>query len=152
MEDAGLRAKVLFWALALALLALTAAPTMLIVEKARDYYRFVTGWQPSPPRQGSTGRTPSRDSIDEGPASEIRFVEFSLEAPRAKSVRLLGSFNHWQAQAPMRRKGRLWKAVIPLPPGQHGYAFEVDGAWTPDPKNPERTACEGKPASALHVH
>jgi hypothetical protein len=152
MSDVSVRAKWMFWALALAAFFLAAVPSAIIIEKARDYYRFVTGWQPGTLKQLHVRRLPVRDSLDEDPPPDIRFVEFSLLAPKARSVRLGGSFNQWLPQfLPLSRKGRFWRVIVPLPPGRYEYAFELDGVWTPDPKLPEKSVVGGREVSILHV-
>ena len=66
------------------------------------------------------------------------FVRFELEAPEASSVRLAGSFSGWSADVALRRGGDgTWRALVPLKPGVHDYAFQVDGErWTVDPRAP----------------
>jgi hypothetical protein len=75
-----------------------------------------------------------------------RAVQFTLVAPGASSVALVGDFNAWNAtQTPMRRLegGDVWVAVMPLPPGQHTYAFVVNGReWRADPQAPRASADE----------
>jgi 1,4-alpha-glucan branching enzyme len=67
-------------------------------------------------------------------------VRFVLVAPDAKEVSLAGTFNQWDAHAtPLVRSGAsgVWTATLTLPPGQHQYAFVVDGQrWVPDPGAP----------------
>ena len=76
-------------------------------------------------------RVASRDAVT------VRFV---LVAPGAQHVSLAGTFNHWDPRAtPLVRAGSgdLWTATLSLPPGQHQYAFVVDGTrWVPDPTAP----------------
>ena len=67
-------------------------------------------------------------------------VRFVLYAPGAGRVAVAGTFNQWNADAaplaPTRRPG-LWTATLPLSPGQHQYAFLVDGRhWVSDPTAP----------------
>ena len=64
-------------------------------------------------------------------------VRFMLVAPSASSVTLVGDFNHWNRHATrlasVGRRG-VWTVSVPLPPGQHEYAFIVDDTrWTADP-------------------
>ncbi|HWC72888.1 MAG TPA: isoamylase early set domain-containing protein [Gemmatimonadales bacterium] len=67
-------------------------------------------------------------------------VRFVLVAPGAHQVCVAGTFNRWDpAATPLVRSGSgdLWVATLSLPPGQHQYAFVVDGArWVPDPTAP----------------
>jgi hypothetical protein len=60
-------------------------------------------------------------------------VTFALQAPDARSVQLIGSFNHWHpgtqhALVPDQRTAGLWVVQVTLEPGRHEYAFLVDGA------------------------
>jgi len=67
-------------------------------------------------------------------------VRFVLVAPGAQRVSLAGTFNHWDPRAtPLVRAGSgdLWTATLSLSPGQHQYAFVIDGTrWIPDPTAP----------------
>lgn len=150
--DVSLRAKWIFWLLALAAFLLAAVPSAVILDTAQDYYRFITGWQPGTLQQMKVRHVPLQDSLDRQPPPDIRFVEFTLAAPNARAVLLTASFNHWKPGLyPMARKGRFWRLIVPLPPGKYEYAFEVDGAWKPDPKAPEKGVVNGREVSVLHV-
>jgi len=67
-------------------------------------------------------------------------VHFVLSAPDAHAVSVAGTFNQWDARAtPLVRSGAngMWTVTLKLPPGQHQYAFVVDGVrWVPDPTAP----------------
>ena len=65
---------------------------------------------------------------------------FSLTAPDAARVLLVGDFTRWQERPiPMKRQlGGTWQATVALPPGDHLYRFIVDGEWRDDPDCPER--------------
>lgn len=65
---------------------------------------------------------------------------FTLDAPRARTVLLLGDFTQWEA-SPVemkKEKGGSWKATVTLEPGAYEYRFKVDGAWFDDPHCPRR--------------
>jgi hypothetical protein len=63
-----------------------------------------------------------------------RTILFSLTAPNAKKVFVVGDFNDWFRE-PMKRKGHgPWTAAIKLEPGEHSYMFVVDGRKIRDPK------------------
>jgi 1,4-alpha-glucan branching enzyme len=68
----------------------------------------------------------------------MKRVRFSLEAPNASKVLLVGDFTDWQARAKAMRKekagGRTFTATVNLPPGTYQYKFIVDGKWVDDPK------------------
>jgi 1,4-alpha-glucan branching enzyme len=61
---------------------------------------------------------------------------FSFRAPEAVSVQLVGDFTHWQEKPISLKKedGGVWRASVPLTPGEHHYRFLVDGEWRDDPE------------------
>jgi 1,4-alpha-glucan branching enzyme len=61
---------------------------------------------------------------------------FSITAPAAMSVQLVGDFTHWQQQPIAMKKGPdgVWKTTVELTPGTHHYRFLVDGQWRDDPE------------------
>ncbi len=65
----------------------------------------------------------------------LRAVNFICHAPQAKTVSLVGDFNHWDPAAhPMRHMpDRSWLLTVELKHGHHRYAFLVDGVLTLDP-------------------
>ena len=70
-------------------------------------------------------------------------VLFSLVAPEANEVELVGSFNGWDLEhrIPLSRNPNgVWHATLDLPPGRHLYKYVIDGVWRPDPANENRTA------------
>jgi len=76
-------------------------------------------------------------SKSSAPKSPTRKITFTLDAPQAAEVILMGDFNQWNAQKhPMKRcsDGR-WQKTIMLAPGQYQYKFLVDGIWRRDPAN-----------------
>ena len=66
-------------------------------------------------------------------------VRFTLAAPGAAHVALVGSFNEWNPVAtPLVRDPATgtWIVSLRLPPGRHVYAFVVDGNVKADPAAP----------------
>ena len=66
---------------------------------------------------------------------------FSIKAPEAKEVYIVGDFNHWK----MNEASRLakledgnWQAKFALTPGKYRYKFVVDGEWLLDSQNMEK--------------
>jgi len=62
-------------------------------------------------------------------------VTFSIVAPTARSVQLVGDFSDWeQRPVPLKRlKTGEWKATLPLAQGKYEYRYLVDGQWSDDP-------------------
>lgn len=72
-----------------------------------------------------------------GPEPTPEGVRFVVEFPRAKDVRVTGTFNNWSHQGlPMyRRDDGRWECIVPIAAGNHEYRYIVDGTWLPDPHN-----------------
>lgn len=81
-----------------------------------------------------------------GPAEErpvaaavdtVHLVRFSISAPDARSVALVGDFNGWAksgTELSASAVAGVWTITLPLPPGRHQYAFLIDGQrWVVDP-------------------
>ena len=64
-------------------------------------------------------------------------LQFSLYAPEAKTVALIGDFNGWGSTDEIKLKpsgNGMWSAAVPLPAGSYQYAFLVNGQrWVTDP-------------------
>jgi chromosome partitioning protein len=77
----------------------------------------------------------------ENPAPVNRNVDFTVNAPNANEIYLVGDFNHWKINDESRlsrlEDGR-WVKKIGLEPGRYRYKFVVDGEWTTDQQNNER--------------
>ena len=69
-------------------------------------------------------------------------VHFEFTDPKATSVCIAGSFNHWQLEAKTLHSsgaGNWWKDTE-LAPGTYEYCLVVDGHWMPDPLAKETVA------------
>ncbi len=60
-------------------------------------------------------------------------VYFTLEAPGADDVRVLGNFNDWRGRPLKRQKDGVWKTWTNLEPGVYEYRYLVDGNCTNEP-------------------
>jgi len=60
-------------------------------------------------------------------------IYFTMEAPGADDVRVLGSFNDWSERPLKKQKDGVWKTWTTLEPGIYEYRFQVDGSWTNPP-------------------
>lgn len=86
--------------------------------------------------------TPPRQTIVESvPAPRNRLTSFTIDAPQAKDIYVVGDFNHWKITEENRLSknsdGR-WEKKLDIPPGRYRYKFVVDGEWTLDSRNEER--------------
>jgi 1,4-alpha-glucan branching enzyme len=66
--------------------------------------------------------------------NQHRQVSFYCAAPHAKSVDLIGDFNHWQPFPMQRSVDGWWTAQLELSHGHHQYRFLVDGQPMLDPQ------------------
>ena len=90
--------------------------------------------QPAPATTVATATAPST-----APSAVMLPVRFSLDAPNAARVTIVGDFNDWNPTTlPMRRSadGRIWEVEVRLPLGRYNYAFLVDGRLARDPQAP----------------
>ncbi len=64
-----------------------------------------------------------------------RKVNFTMVAPEAPNVFLVGDFNSWDISShPLKKASKgNWKTSIKLIPGRYEYRFLVDGEWQNDP-------------------
>jgi 1,4-alpha-glucan branching enzyme len=71
----------------------------------------------------------------ENKTTSLKKVLFTLSAPEAQNVSLLGDFNGWEAHPHSLKKDKKgdWKISINLTPGKYEYRFLVDGEWQNDP-------------------
>lgn len=85
----------------------------------------------------------------------LALVRFSLIAPRAARVELVGDFNAWRTGATRLQRDAQsgeWAAQIAMTRGRHRYAFVVDDTqWVADPAAPAALAPNGRPASRFDV-
>ena len=73
-------------------------------------------------------------------ATTKKKTDFTLFAPEAESVELVGDFTNWE-ENPVglkRSKDGTWKASVSLDPGTYEYRFKVDGEWRNDPDCQQR--------------
>ena len=77
---------------------------------------------------------PAAEPVDRG-------TIFSINAPRAKEVYIVGDFNHWkinEASRLAKLDDGSWHKKFSLTPGKYRYKFVVDGEWLLDSQNTEK--------------
>jgi chromosome partitioning protein len=69
---------------------------------------------------------------------KINDALFSVSAPDAKEVYLVGDFNDWKLDdtSLMLHENGTWRKKMPLKSGRYRYRFVIDGKWTEDSNNP----------------
>lgn len=126
-----------FWATVIVSLALCAVPSAVLWESLRQYYRFLTGYEPGvlKPSRGGRWTHPGTSLSD---PETLEFVEFTLQAASARKVVLRGDINRWAATGidMTRQSNGIWEVLIPLPPGRYRYHFAADGVEKLDPGAP----------------
>jgi 1,4-alpha-glucan branching enzyme len=83
-----------------------------------------------------------------------RRVRFSYQGEPGQSVSLVGSFNHWDpfSHRLQEKEGGRYSITMDIGPGDHAYAFMVDGIQVGDPENPERSVDDnGKTINILSI-
>ncbi len=76
-------------------------------------------------------------------------VVFTLRAPGAQEVYLVGDFNLWNPTVErMRANGEEFEVRLFLVAGEYRYKFVVDGNWIADPDNPG-SAEKGSPIKLI---
>jgi chromosome partitioning protein len=82
--------------------------------------------------------TPDADDLaaPSAPRTTQDGVVFTLDAPNAQRVQLVGDFNGWTLEGnDMARVGSMWTSVLRIPPGRYRYRYVIDGHWYNDPMN-----------------
>jgi hypothetical protein len=82
-------------------------------------------------------------------------VRLVVHVPGARRVAVAGTFNHWDPNATLLAPSAspyYWTISLALPPGEHQYAFLVDGQrWITDPVATEVDDGFGRQNSVLMV-
>jgi hypothetical protein len=82
-------------------------------------------------------------------------VRFSVVAPAARRVSLVGDFNVWDPRGVAMHRatdGHTWTVDVALPPGRHAFAYMVDGRLRADPAAAKAVEDDfGSPSSVIVV-
>lgn len=78
---------------------------------------------------------------------------FTVAAPGASGVALVGDFSAWQPISLFDHDGDgVWTVTVSLPPGRYEYAFVVDGRWVgQDPLAQEYVRTFGEYVSVRYI-
>ncbi len=84
--------------------------------------------------RSSVGRPSNRSLV------ELKPIEFHVQAPSARSVKLAADFTDWEKYPldMIKSEDGVWFTNVPLSPGQYSYRFIVDGQWCDDPRPVQR--------------
>ena len=63
------------------------------------------------------------------PQKSKKRVYFRFQAPSAKEVSVLGSFNGWEERPLKKTKDGEWSTWTNLESGRYEYRFQIDGQW-----------------------
>ncbi len=82
-----------------------------------------------------TAKTPAKAKKPTKPSTT-----FSLYAPDAHEVYVIGDFNNWRTDDLKAKKFKdgTWRKSVKLKAGIYHYLFIVDGEWWTDPVNQNR--------------
>jgi len=98
-----------------------------------------TAKKPAKTTVKATTKTATKPSV-KAKKAPTPSTTFSLYAPEAREVFLIGDFNDWQTDNLKAKKFKdgTWKKSVQLKPGIYHYLFLVDGQWWTDPANQSR--------------
>ena len=113
---------------------------ILRLEAAEDAEKQTASFVPVAMSENREGVLPSREEVGKSLAPDLKQVTFTVEAPAAKDIYIVGDFNDWKMNEEgrfIRQENGNWEKRIGLTQGRYRYKFLVDGAWTLDSMNPE---------------
>lgn len=113
---------------------------------AKDYYSLAREiiTQDKPKGSEEVTMTVIKEKMEEAIKEnlpKLTEVVFSLAAPDAKEIFVVGDFNDWQIDdnSRMQERNGAWSKSLSLLSGNYRYRFVMDGKWTDDPNNANRT-------------
>ena len=114
-------------------LASGLAALALLVWAVRVVMRPEPGESPAPQLHAESATGVGAPESGDGSTIAHRFT---IEAPDARRVCLVGDFNDWKVcEVPLTLdpETKNWSVQMELPPGRHEYMFVVDEGWVTDP-------------------
>jgi enterochelin esterase-like enzyme len=112
--------------------------------------------QGTPPaaQQGRGGRGPQGPVVVSPEVQADGHVTFRILAPKAETVRMMGSDIPGNQQGAAMTKGEngVWEVTSgPIDPGAYRYNFNVDGVSTIDPRNPSISESNNNVWSMVYI-
>ena len=109
----------------------------------------------SPPPSSASAAEPGAEHALGAVIGAHGGVSFTVWAPNARQVMLIGSFNHWQPQRMRRLSDQSGRWTLHAPDAAHGdlYKFRIEGAdghWL-DKADPHARRAEPPPGNASQV-
>jgi len=92
----------------------------------------------------------AQERMEKSFAPDLETVTFTVEAPAANEIYVVGDFNDWKMNDESRLarcENGYWEKRLGLPHGRYRYKFVVDGEWKTDSRNQE---CEGNEFGTLN--
>jgi hypothetical protein len=83
---------------------------------------------------------PTQEVVEKSSERDIKEMAFTIEAPAAKDIYIVGDFNDWKINDESRLgrcENGCWEKRMGLAQGRYRYQFVVDGNRTLDSKNPD---------------
>ena len=131
------------------LLLVFCAAVLLFLTVGQDYYQYASGAIEGAASVAAVDKEtmvklaiPSAEKLN----TEIKFRNFFLTAPSAKTVELQADFNGW-GKVPLKLKPYArgyFETSVALPAGEYKYVFVVDGQDVLDPTNLDRIEENGR--------
>ncbi len=106
-------------------------------ESKKVARKAATASKPGKAAKTNTAEAKAPAKTQKKPARAKAQTAFTLEAPQAEQVFVVGCFNEWDPMANPLEKDEegTWSCILYIEPGEHEYRFVVDGAWCDDPVN-----------------
>jgi chromosome partitioning protein len=116
---------------------------ILSLNAVEDEEKTIASFVPIQDVEKRESVLPSQEMVEKSSERDIKEVAFTIEAPAAKDIYIVGDFNDWKMNDESRLgqyENGCWEKRMELARGRYRYQFLVDGKWTVDSKNPDLEA------------
>jgi chromosome partitioning protein len=113
---------------------------ILRLDDSEDAEKPIASFVPLPVPKKRESVLSTREEVEDSFEPDRKEVTFTIEAPAAKDIYIVGDFYDWKIDDESRfgrRENGCWEKRMGLPQGRYRYKFLVDGEWTLDSQNPE---------------